>query len=131
MNGYAPKDIKVPGLAAVSGIVSALPVSADFGLSAGGSLHLRVDLDVTGVTVVGAISAKLQHRTPSGSFADLAGANASVSITGDGTFGLTQLAERAADQANLPLRSQLRVVLTTTNAGDAITVSKIWLCQEL
>jgi hypothetical protein len=131
MNGYAPKDIKAEALQPLSGIVSAFPISQDAGLSAGGALHLRMDVKASAVTVAGAITAKLQMRAPNGSFTDLAGANASVSITAAGIFSMTQLVERAADQPNMPLQKQIRVVLTTTNAGDAVTIDNVFLYQEL
>lgn len=129
--GYSPKDIKLDGLAAISGIVTNQAISKDTGLTSGGALHLRVDIKVSGVTQVGTITAKLQHRAPNGSFEDLAGANASVTITAAGIVTLTQLVERSADQANMPIRKQLQVVLTTTNAGDALTIDNIWIYQEL
>lgn len=130
-NGLSPKDVKLAGLAPISGIVTNSAISEEFGLSHGGSLHLRVDLEVTGVTVVGAITAKIQHRSPGSSFADLAGANASVSIAANGVVSITQAVERAADQANMPIRKMCRIVLTTTNAGDQVTISKIYVQQEL
>jgi hypothetical protein len=130
-NGYSPKDVKLENLEPISGIVTATAISQDVGLSAQGALHMRVDLQVTAATVVGSITAKLQHRAPNGSFIDLAGANASIVITAAGTFSMTQAVERAADQANMPLRKQLRVVLTTTNAGDAVTIGNVWLYQPL
>ena len=130
-NGYSPKDIKLDGLAAISGVVSNQAVSKDTGLTWAGATHLRVDLKVSGVTVVGSITAKLQHRAPNGSFEDLAGANASVTISADGIVTITQLIERAADQANMPIRKQIQVVITTTNAGDEVTVDNIWIYQGL
>ena len=131
MNGYSPKDIKLPNLAAISGIVTATPISQDTGLNWGSTGRLRVDIMASGVTVVCAITAILQDRAPNGTFVSLAGANASVSITAAGQFTITQLVERAADQPNIPIRKQIRVVITTTNAGDAVTVDNVWLYQEL
>ena len=131
MNGLSPKEVRKANLQPVVGIVTATPISEDFGLSAGGSKYLRVDLEVSGVTVAGAISAKLQHRSPGGPFVDLVGANATVSITANGVFSMTQVVDRAVDQPNMPLRKQVQVVLTTTNAGDEITINRVWLQQEL
>lgn len=130
-NGLSPKDVKKYGLAAISGVVTNSVISEEFGLSAGGSLNLRIDLEVTGVTVVGSIAAKLQMRSPGGSYTDLAGANASVAITAAGTFSIRQNVEVAADQPNMPLQKMCRVVLTTTNAGDQVTISAIYVQQEL
>jgi hypothetical protein len=128
-NIISPVEIKQDGLQPVSGIVTALPISKEEGLTNGGSLNLRVDIVVTGVTQVGTITAKLQHKSPNGSYSDLAGANASATITAAGTVSLRQNVEIAADQPNMPIKSMIRVVLTTTNAGDALTVSNIWLQQ--
>lgn len=115
----------------ISGVVTNTPVSQEFGLTAGGSLNLRVDIEVSSVTQVGTLTAKLQQRSPGGSFADLAGANASATFTADGTVSLRQNVQVAADQPNMPLQKMMRVVLTTTNAGDAVTVDKVYVQQEL
>ena len=37
----------------------------------------------------------------------------------------------AADQPNMPLRKTMRVVISATNAGDAVTIDKVWVSQEL
>ena len=131
MNGLSPKDIKLAGLQPIAGVVTNEAVSQDAGLTAGGCLNLRVTVEASSVTVVGSITAKLQHRSPGGAFADLAGANASVTITADGSFSMRQNVQVSADQANMPLHKQVRVVLTTTNAGDEITIDKIYIQQEL
>lgn len=130
-NGLSPADKLKPGLQSISGVVTDEAISSDFGISASGSLNLRIDLEVSSVTVVGSITATLQGRSPGGSFTDLAGANASVTITGNGTFSIRQNIQIAADQPNMPLPKQLQVVLTTTNAGDAITVDKVYVQQGL
>lgn len=131
MNGLSPTDKKLAGLQPISGIVTDESVS-EFGLTAGGSLNLRVDLEVSSVAVVGSITAKLQHKSPGqASWDDLAGANASVVVTAAGTFSLTQNVQVAADQPNMPIRKLCRVVVTTTDAGDGLTVDKAWINQEL
>lgn len=131
-SGYSPKDIIKDGLTPVSGIVTSQAISKDAGLSWESAFRLRVDVVAAGVTVAGAITAKLQHRAPdNGTWTDLAGANASVAITTNGLVTMTQLVERSADQVNMPIRKQLRVVITTTNAGDAVTISNVYLYQAL
>lgn len=120
------QDKKLNTLAAISGIVSDTPISDVVGLTHETSLNLRVMIEVTGVTVAGSITAKLQAAYPDGTFADFAGANASAAITANGTYSIRQNIEIAADQPNMPLTKMVRVVLTTTNAGDAVTVSKVW-----
>lgn len=131
MNGYSPEDKKLKNTDAITGIVTAREI-ANFGVSAGGAKNLRVDIQVSGVTVVGSIAAKLQMATTTtGTYADLAGANATVAITANGDFSLRQNVEIAADQPNMPLKKHLRVVLTTTNAGDAVTIDHVYVMQEL
>ena len=120
-------SIKKIGLAAQSGIVTNAVISEEVGGNNNSRLHLRVDIIAASVTVVGSITAKLQHKSPGGSYVDMGGANASVAITAAGEFSLTQLVERAADQVNMPIKEMVRVVLTTTNAGDAVTISSIHL----
>ncbi len=130
-NGYSPQDKKTPGLSPIAGITAGTEISG-FGVTAGGAKMLRVDVRVSGVTVVGSITLKLQHSvTGSDVFVDLAGANASVAVTADGIFSLTQLAERSADQANLPLRKQVRVVAVTTDGGDELTVDNVYVSMPL
>jgi len=131
-NGYSPQDKIKAGLAAISGIVNNSAISETIGLTAGGSLNFRVDLEVSGVTQVGTLTVKLQHKSPlQSTWDDLAGANASTTITANGTVSLTQNVQVAADQPNMPLRKAVRVVITTTNAGDAVTIDKVWVSQEL
>lgn len=130
-NGLSPKDVKKNGLAAIAGVVADQVITEEFGLSAGGALNLRLDIEASGVTVVGSITATLQHRSPGGSYVDLVGANASATVTADGVFSIRQNVEVAADQPNMPIRKMCRVVIDTTNAGDAVTVDAVYLSQEL
>jgi len=131
MNGYTPVDKKATNLNPIVGIVTALEIG-NAGLSAGGSKNVRVDVRVSGVTVVGSIAIKLQHAvTGADTFIDLVGANATVAVTADGIVSLRQNIEVAADQPNMPLMKHLRAVLTTTNAGDEVTIEKVFVSQEL
>lgn len=125
-SGFSVRDRKVDPPVTFSGIVTNTPISKTTDLGEYGTTHLRVDIQVTAVTVVGAITAKLQHQSPGGAFEDCTGANATVAITAAGNFSITQLVERAADLPNMPLRKACRVVVTTTNAGDAFTLSNVW-----
>ena len=130
-NGYTPQDRKKAGLKPFSGIVTEEEIST-FGVTASGSKHLRVDVKVSGVTVVGSIDIKLQQAvTGNDTFVDLAGANATVSVTAGGIVSMTQMIERTADQPNLPLQKTLKAVLTTTNAGDEVTIENVYISQGL
>ena len=130
-NAYSPTEVLLTGGTpiVIGAAVSNQVVSKDSPLTAGGSQNLRVDLKVSTVTAGAGITAKLQHRSID-SWSDLAGANASVAITADGEFSITQLMARAADQANMPIKKQIRVLITT-GAGSAVTVDNIKISQPL
>ena len=130
-NGYTPTDRKSPNLSLISGIVTEKEIAL-VGMTAGGARHLRIAVRVSGVTVVGSISLKLQQAvTGSDTFVDLVGANATVAVTADGVVNMTQVVERAADQPNMPLNKTVRVVVTTTNAGDELTVDNVYILMPL
>lgn len=95
-----------------------------FALDAYSSRSLRIDMVCSSVTAATGITAKLQNRAESGDWEDLGSANASVAITGNGTFSITMLIERAADQVDMPLRKTSRLVITT-GVGDAVTFDNI------
>lgn len=129
MNGYSPKDI-INQPVVLGASETNTVVSKDTGLSAGGAVDgFRIMMKVSSVTVTTAITAKVQQRTLD-AWTDLAGANASVSITADGEFVIKQLALIAADQPNFPCSKQIRV-LCTTGAGDAVTFDEMVILQEL
>jgi len=128
-NGYSPKDI-INEPVTLGASETETVVSKDTGLSAGGALRgFRIMMDVSSVTASTGITAKIQQRTLD-AWTDLAGANASVSITTDGEYVLKQLALISADQPNFPLSKQLRVVCTT-GSGDAVTFDRMVILQEL
>lgn len=126
-NGYSPKElVAVPQ---VIGASQSVQVGKEEGLSAGGSIHLRVDALVSGVTVGSGITLKLQQKRFD-SWADLASANSTLAITANGEYTLRLMVERAADQADMPLAKQVRLVVVTA-AGAAVTVEKARLLQSL
>lgn len=128
-NGYSPKDI-ISQPVTVGASESEASVSKDTGLSAGGALEgFRIMMKVSSVTASTGITAKVQQRTLD-AWTDLAGSNASVSITGNGEFLIKQLALISADQPNFPLSKQIRVVCTT-GAGDTVTFDEMVILQEL
>jgi hypothetical protein len=131
MNGLSPKKVTKFGLAALSGVVTNSVISEEIGLTAGGVKNLRVIVEVSAVTVVGSVTLKLMGRSPEGSYALYSSANASLAVTTTGTKSIIMNIEVAADQVDCPLHKMLQVVVTTTNAGDAITISSVWIQQEL
>lgn len=127
-NGYSPKQLlAVPVTLGAS--VSAQQVGDEYGVSAGGALNIRVDILVSGVTAGSGISAKLQQRTFS-TWTDISSANGTVAITANGQVSIRLMVARTADQADMPLQKQVRVVLTT-GTGSAVTVDKICILQPL
>lgn len=127
-NGYSPKSL-LPAAVTLGASVTNQQVGEECGLSAGGAIRLRVDLKVSAVTAGAGITAKLQQKSLD-AWSDLASTNASVAITTAGEVSIKLLVERSADQADMPLKKQVRVVLTT-GAGSAVTVDKIVLLQPL
>lgn len=125
MNGWAAKEITLGK--AMAGVLSNQPVSVESAVTAGGALNGILKLTATGVTQVGTITPKLQ--TANGN--DWVDVKSGSAITANGIQYIRWNVEVAGDQAVLPLLNKLRVVLTMTNAGDAVTFSSIELLQEL
>ncbi len=127
-NGLSVQDRKVDGSTVIAGVIANAPISKPTQVSELACRALRVDIEVSAITVVGSITAKLQHKSPNGAaWVDMTGANATLALTTTGTATITQLVERAADQANMPIRQQIRVVVSNTNAGDTVTVDNVWV----
>lgn len=105
-----------------------LPI-ANFSTDWESALHFRCDMVCSSVTVSSGITVKLQQRSKGGAYADLSSGNASVSITGNGSFSITLLLERAGDQADLPLKQSCRLVIST-GAGDSVTFDEITVQQR-
>lgn len=129
-NSYSPVEsiLKTTGITVGASETNTV-ISQSVGLSAQGSRNVRVDFKVSSTTVATGITAKLQYRSIE-TWTDLAGANASVSITADGEYSLTQCIERSADQPNMPLKKQLRLVITT-GVGDTVTVDTVRVQQGM
>lgn len=127
MSGLLIRDVKLPSVTAVAGVVTAQAISQDFTPTKSGLTNMRVEIEVNTVTQVGTLTMTLQGKSPNGTYANLAGATATATFTAAGTVILRQNVEVAADQPNMPLPSQMRVVLTTTDAGDRVTVAHIYV----
>lgn len=126
MNGWACESIAITPKA-VSGVVTNEPVTREHRVSAGGALNGILKLKVSGVTQVGTITPKLQ----SANGADWVDIKSGAAITANGIQYIRWNIEVAGDQVVLPLLNKLRLVLTTTNAGDAITVDYVEVLQNL
>jgi hypothetical protein len=130
-NAYSPQDVLLTGSVPIilGASVSNRVISKEIALTAGGSQNLRIDFAVSGFTLGGGITVKLQHKSI-GVWSDLAGANASHAVTANGEHSITQLMVRSADQPNMPIKKQVRVLITT-GAGSAVTVDAIRVSQPL
>ncbi len=125
-NGWSANDIAITGII-VSGVQSNFPVTKEDRVSAGGALNGIVKLVYSSVTQVGTITPKVQ--TANGS--DWVDVKSGSAITAAGIQYIRWNIEVAGDQAVLPLLNRMRVVLTTTNAGDVLTIDKCEFLQEL
>ena len=126
MNGWSAKSVGLANVQ-VSGVATNRPVTVEFPNSAGGALNGIIKLVVSGVTQVGTITPKLQ--TANGS--DWVDVKSGAAITAAGIQYIRWNIEVAGDQAVLPLLNKCRVVITTTNAGDIVTVDLCEVLQEL
>lgn len=124
-NGYSPKSILKSALSV--GASETDSVVAESGLSASGSRTLRVDIKADSVVVGGGITLQLQQLVVD-EWKDLSSANSSVAITADGTYTIKMSDVISADQADMPLAKQLRVVVTT-GAGSSLVLSSVLLLQ--
>lgn len=126
MNGWASTDISLQGKV-VSGVVSNSPVTKEAAVTAGGALNGIVKLTVSAVTQVGTITPKVQTAIGS----DWVDVKSGTAITAAGSTYIRWNIEVSGDQGVLPLLNKLRVVITTTNSSDALTVSSCELLQQL
>jgi hypothetical protein len=110
---------------AISGVVTAQPVTVTAPVTSSGALNGIIKITAAAVTQVGTITPKVQTAIGS----DWVDVKSGTAITVAGVQYIRWNIEVAADQTVLPLLNSLRVVLTTTNAGDAITLSKVELLQ--
>ncbi len=131
MAGLLVKNVKLPSVSAIAGVVTAQVISEVFPISAEGSLNFRADIEVTTVTQVGTLTLALQTRSPNGTWTTVASTNGSKTFTAAGTVSIRLNVEVAGDQADMPLQQQARLILTTTDAGDRVTVSAAYVQQTL
>lgn len=124
MNGWAPNNVEIAGV--VSGVVTNQPISRPFPITAGGSKNFVLKIKTSAATVVGTITAKLQTALGD-DWVD----SKTVVIAASGNVYIKLNVEVTADQTFLPLLAKGRVVLTTTNAGDSITLTSVETLQEL
>jgi uncharacterized membrane protein len=125
-NGWSPTDISLQGKV-VAGIVTNEPLTKEATVSAGGALNGIIKLKVASVTQVGTITPKIQTAVGN----DWVDVKSGSAITAAGTQYIRWNIEVSGDQSALPLLAKLRVVLTTTDASDTLTVTSCDLLQQL
>lgn len=128
MNGWAVQDVS-NGTVSLSGVVANSPIDIQgWRVTAGGATKgIVVKITVASITQVGTITATLQTAIGS----DWVTAKASASITAAGPVYIRLMDTVSADAAVMPLLGKGRIVVTTTNAGDAISISKVEVLQAL
>jgi hypothetical protein len=127
MNGWSAKEVVLSPAPSYSGVVTDQLLSLDgWPVTAGGSLNMVVKIKVSAATAVGTITAKLQ-TAEGNDWQD----SKTVSITGAGVFYIKLQTSVTLDQPYLPLLNKGRVVVSTTNAGDSVSVSSVAILQEL
>lgn len=126
MSAYPVKNLLKSGAVIVGASVSA-QVLGETGLTGEGARSLRVNLKASDVTVTTGITVRLQQLI-AGTFSNLASANSSVALTADGVYSIKMDIAKSADQVDMPLSKQLRVVITT-GTGDAATIEVLDLLQ--
>lgn len=120
---WSSKDIATG--VAISGVVTARVVTQSAPVTGPGALNGIIKITAAAVTQVGVITPKLQTAIG----ADWVDVKSGTAITAAGVQYIRWNIEVAADQAVLPLLNSLRVVITTTNAGDAVTIIGAELLQ--
>lgn len=90
-------------------------------------LHLLVDIECSSTTVTTGITAKVQDSVDNSTW-NTKGSEGNVSITGDGTFTIRLLAENSSDQAELPLRPFVRIVVTS-GSSDAVDIDSVMVSR--
>lgn len=123
---WSSKDIATG--VAISGVVTAQSVTLTAPVTAQGALNGIIKITAAAVTQgggIGVITPKLQTAIG----ADWFDVKSGTAITVAGIQYIRWNIEVAADQTVLPLLNSLRVVITTTHAGDAVTLSKVELLQ--
>jgi hypothetical protein len=90
----------------------------------------RIVMDITAAsgTYSAGITAKIQDSYD-GLTWFTKGSAGNVALTSDTTFQINLLEQVAGDQAELPLKPHVRVVVTS-GAGDAVTITSIWVAYE-
>lgn len=125
-SAYVTESVAVDTTAPVlAGVRTNFPVSRAFRLSAGGATQaVAIKVSFSAVTQVGTLTLKLQTAVGE-DWVDVK----SQTFTSTVPAYIKLNNAIAGDAALMPLLSKGRVVLTTTNAGDSVTVTAVEVVQ--
>lgn len=126
MSAYPVKNLATAGVVYVGSSQTDVVLGLS-GLTGEGARSLRVNVKAEDVTIATGVTVQLQHLIAD-EYVDLTSANSSVAITAAGVYSIKMDIEIAADQADMPLSKQLRVVCSS-GAGDEATFTTIDLLQ--
>lgn len=130
-DGYKTKNYIKRGQSVVVGASETDTIVTDpWSVSSQDSLYTLIKLKCTTVTVAAAITAKLQHSWDGGTTWEAVGNRAQVTVTADGVFLISVISTDTSDAAQLPLWPLARLTLTT-GAGDAATVTEVWVSRRV
>jgi len=116
----------------VSGVQTGQVVSREpFRISAGGAIDgLVIKISTSSASVTGSIVFTLQTAFGLNDWVSSKTVSASTQA-GAAQYYISLLGTRTADQTYLPLLNQGRIICTTTNAADTVTITGVELLQPL
>lgn len=123
-NVWHPKDVAPEASKAIAASQTDAAISDPFTITAQGSQHMVVCVIASAVT--GTVDIKLQTSIGDTEWVD----SKATTIAAAGRAYIKLNAETAADQTYLPLLSRGRVVVTT-GVGEDITVSNVYVIQQI
>jgi hypothetical protein len=125
MREYKPNSgMKLPGLAAQAGIVTKVPVSKEFAITAEGSKHFVAKIDVSGVNHTGTQTLMLQTA-----IGDDWQDSKTATFTADGIVYIKINVTDSDDWDFCPLLARGRIVLSQTHADDDAVIDSIDILQ--
>lgn len=124
MNAWVARDVRQLQDSTLGANVTGASISKQFPITAGGSKYLVVAIEVSGVTLGGGITAKLNSSLRGGTNLALVQAE-TVSITGNGIFYIKHIVD-SDDDLLLPIGQ----ITIDTGAGSAVTVDAVHIVQE-
>lgn len=91
--------------------------------------RILVDITASSTTIATGVTAKIQDSSDKSTWFTK-GSAGNVAIAGDSTYSINLLDTVTGDQAELPLRPFVRVVITS-GAGDEATIDSVMVAYEV